>query len=448
MSAFLETLVGYVWGLPLVTLLLGSGLYLAIRSGFRNYIFISHSFRLLFKGNPHQKGEGQITGFQALSNELAATIGLGNIAGVAVAISQGGPGAVFWMWVAALIGMNTKFYECTLGVLKRGKDSHGEVQGGAMYIWSTVQKPWAKFLAWSFALCGLIGTLSLFQINQMSRFLELQYSVPPLLTGLIIAFLVLVVLSGGLKRIATVCTSLVPTMALFYMLLCLWILGTHFQHVPALFASIFEHAFTGASAWGGFSGFAVAEIMKIGLRRATFSNEAGLGTAPMAHSNVRTSEPATQGFMAMLSPFLDTIIACTMTALVILLAYEPSFQGQKGIDLSLLAFGKMIPVWGPHLLSVAIFLFSFTTIVGCANYNSKCWDFVFKKTPMGSNRIFISWYVITIAVGSVLSISDVVNLIDIGYGLMAVPNVLALLYFRKEIQNVSDRYIETYLRRR
>jgi AGCS family alanine or glycine:cation symporter len=317
-----------------------------------------------------------------------------------------------------------------------------------MYVWSTVKKPWAKYLAWFFALCGVIGTLSLFQINQMSRFLELQYQVPPLMTGLVIAFLVLVILSGGLKRIAIVCTSLVPTMAFFYLAMCSWILISHFDQVPRLFAAIFEHAFTGHSVWGGFSGFAVSEIMKIGLRRATFSNEAGLGTAPMAHSNVRTSEPATQGFLAMLSPFWDTIIACTMTALVILLAYEPHFQGQKGIDLSLLAFGKMIPIWGPHLLSVGIFLFSFTTIVGCANYNSKCWDFVFKGTRLKSNRIFISWYVVTVVAGSVLSLSDVVNLIDIGYGLMAVPNVLALLYFRKEIQQVSDQYIETYLRRR
>ena len=441
----LQILVDYVWGMPLVIFLLSAGLYFLLISKGRTFLYIGHAFRLLFKGNPHQKGEGQISAWQALSNELAATIGLGNISGVAVAIVQGGPGAIFWMWIAALVGMNTKFFECTLSVMKRGKDYRGETQGGPMYSLKSLNKPWATVLAFVFTICGLIGTLSMFQINQVANFLTNQYQVPGIASGIVIGLILAAILAGGLKRIANVCGVLVPFMAVFFTAVSVYILVINAERLPDLIVGIFDHALTGSALWGGFSGKAVSEIMKIGLKRATFSNEAGLGTSAMAHSNVQTSEPVTEGFVASLSPFFDTIVGCTLTALVILLAYDPSMAGQNGIELSISAFEKSIPGWGIHFLGIAIFLFGFATMIGCANYNQKCWDFLFQGRFGLGKKSFIFWYCSTIVIGSVLAIDDVINLIDLGYGIMAVPNIILLLYFSKDITREINRYIDTYL---
>lgn len=441
----LQTAVDFVWGMPLVIFLLSAGAYFLLLSRGRTFLYIGHAFRLLFKGNPHQKGEGQISAWQALSNELAATIGLGNISGVAVAIVQGGPGAVFWMWIAALVGMNTKFFECTLSVMKRGKDFRGDTQGGPMYSLRSLNRPWATGLAYLFTICGLVGTLSMFQINQVAHFMSQQYSIPEIGSGIVLAVILAIILVGGLRRIATVCGILVPFMAVFYTGVCLAILVSNGERIFPMFTAIFEHAFTGAAVWGGFTGTAVSEIMKIGLKRATFSNEAGLGTSAMAHGNVQTSEPVTEGFVAMLSPFFDTIIACTMTALVILLAYDPSMEGQKGIQLSISAFHKSMPGWGVHFLGLAIFLFGFSTMIGCANYNQKCWDFLFRGRWGLGRKTFIVWYCFTIVVGSVLALEDVINIIDLGYGIMAVPNIILLVYFSKDITREINRYIDKYL---
>lgn len=441
----LQTAVDFVWGMPLVIFLLSAGAYFLVLSRGRTFFYVGHAFRLLFKGNPHQKGEGQISAWQALSNELAATIGLGNISGVAVAIVQGGPGAVFWMWIAAAVGMNTKFFECTLSVMKRGKDYRGETQGGPMYSLMTLNKPWAKALAYLFTICGLVGTLSMFQINQLAHFFSSQYNVPQIGSGLLLAVVLAVILAGGLRRIAAVCGVFVPFMAIFYSAVSIFILLLNFDRVGDLFVSIFEHAFTGVAVWGGFSGKAVSEIMKVGLKRATFSNEAGLGTSAMAHSNVQTSEPVTEGFVASLSPFFDTIVGCTLTALVILLAYDPSMAGQNGIQLSISAFNKSIPVWGVHFLGFAIFMFGFSTMIGCANYNQKCWDFLFRGRWGLGRKTFIVWYCLTIVVGSVLALEDVINIIDLGYGIMAVPNIVLLVYFSKDITREINRYIDKYL---
>lgn len=441
----LQTAVDFVWGMPLVVFLLSAGAYFLLLSRGRTFLYIGHAFRLLFKGNPHQKGEGQISAWQALSNELAATIGLGNISGVAVAIVQGGPGAVFWMWIAAAVGMNTKFFECTLSVMKRGKDFRGDTQGGPMYSLKSLNKSWATALAYLFTICGLVGTLSMFQINQVANFLTQQYEIPGIAAGITIGVLLAAILAGGLKRIAAVCGVLVPLMAVFFTLLCVYILAINAERLPDLFVGIFEHALTGSAIWGGFSGKAVSEIMKVGLKRATFSNEAGLGTSAMAHSNVQTSEPVTEGFVASLSPFFDTIIGCTLTALVILLAYDPSMAGQNGIQLSISAFQKSIPGWGIHLLGIAIFMFGFATMIGCANYNQKCWDFLFRGRWGLGRKTFIAWYCLTIVVGSVLALEDVINIIDLGYGIMAVPNIVLLVYFSKDITREINRYIDKYL---
>ena len=322
-SDFLNYLVGVLWGLPLVGLLLGGGVYLLFVSRFMPLSGFLQALRLIF-GKTHHSGDevapGQISHFQALSNALAATVGLGNIAGVSVAIYQGGPGAIFWMWVTALVGMNTKFFECSLALMYRGKDFQGEVQGGPMYVIEKALPKHFRFLAIFFAICGLFGCMAMFQTNQLAIFLHSQYKLDPFFVGIVFALLVGVVLMGGIKRLAKVTSSLVPIMCLFYVICGVVIIFIQRERVPQIFALIFKEAFTGAAATGALSGMAVKEIFLIGVKRAAFSNEAGLGTAPMAHSNARTAEPISEGLVAMMGPFLDTLVVCTITALVILIS--------------------------------------------------------------------------------------------------------------------------------
>lgn len=451
-SEFLAVLVEVAWGLPLVFLLIGGGIYLLFVSRFLSFKGFGHALKLTFGKYKHagqEKAAGQISHFQALSNALAATVGMGNIAGVAVAIHMGGPGAVFWMWVAALIGMNTKFFECALSVMYRGRDYRGEVQGGPMFVIGTALGKHWKPLAVFFAVCGLVGTLTLFNVNQLASYLHDQYQVPPIWVGMVCAVLTAYILRGGLPRLARTTSALVPLMCLLYVLAALVILALNIEKIPAVFAAIFREAFSGRAAVGGAAAIGMIEVLKIGVRRAAFSNEAGIGTSPMAHSNVKTPEPVTEGFVAMLEPFCDTILICTMTALVILVSVEPgaALDG-SGVVLTTRAFAQNLPGFGVHFLGVAVLLFSFSTIIGYANYNEKCWNFLFKGRWGLTENVFIVFYCSSLILGAVSALGDIVNLLDCAFAFMAVPNMLATLALAPRVKKVLEDYVKKYLVRK
>ncbi len=449
LSEFLSIAVDYAWGTPLVLLLMGGGLYL---------VFVSHFLPLkgfkraimLVTGKYHHKGDekaaGQINHLQALTNALASTVGMGNISGVAFAISQGGAGAIFWMWLAAFIGMNTKFFECTLAVMYRGKDYAGEVQGGPMYvIKNALSKKWHP-LAYMFAFCGVMGTLPLFNVNQLTTYASDQFSVSPYLMGSVCAILVSWVLLGGVRSIGQVTSRLVPIMCVFYVAVCMVIIFLNFDKVPSVFVMIFDEAFNGRAALGGVTGMAIAEIMKSGIKRAAFSNEAGVGTAPMAHSNAKTVEPVSEGLVSMIGPFLDTIIVCTMTALVILTSVDLSTvaEGSSGILITKQAFEVSLPGFGNYFLGIAVLLFAVSTILGTANYMQKCWNFLFKGKSGFGNRTFVAVYAVAVMVGAVVSSDDVINFLDICFALMVIPNMIATIILAPKVKQALKEYWAKY----
>jgi AGCS family alanine or glycine:cation symporter len=455
-SQALATVVDLVWGLPLIFLLIGGGIYLIFKVKFLPLRGFFHAIKLvagkIHHHHPHDASSsaslrGQISHFQTLSNALAATIGMGNIAGVAIAIAQGGAGAVFWMWVAAIIGMNTKFFECTLVLMFRSKDQFGEVQGGPMYTMANALPKRFQFLATFFAMAGLIGTLAVFNINQLASFGEAQYHLPRFQTGAVLAVLVCYIILGGVKRLANFTSALVPSMCILYVVGCLGILWTHSHQLIDVLVMIVKEAWSGRAAMGGVTGLSVIAVLKTGVKRASFSNEAGMGTAPMAHGNSNTSEPVAEGLVAMLGPFLDTIVVCTMTALVILVSLSPEELGQHdGVLMTQLAFTKTYGAMGTHVLGLAIFLFSFTTLIGTAYYNEKCWNFLFGKVPILKNRIsFNAFYGSTLFIGAMSAPKDMVNLVDIGFALMAYPNMAVTLFCAPLVVDATKTYMKKYL---
>ncbi|MBY0516086.1 MAG: amino acid carrier protein [Bacteriovoracaceae bacterium] len=424
MSALLVAIVDFVWGLPLVIFLFGANFILLYHSRFLPLRGVFHAVGLLRKKEPNQAA-GQISHFQTFCNAIAATVGLGNISGVAIAITQGGPGAVFWMWVAAIIGMNTKFFECTAALIYRDKDYQGQIQGGAMYTIPKVLGSKYTALALSFALCGMIGTLSMFQINQLGSYAYSQHDVAPWMTGVFFSLITLWVLRGGLTRLSNFCSAIVPSMSVVYIITCLVLLSKNIDIIPSVFFDIFNQALNGKSALYGGVGYSFVQVMIIGVKRATFSNEAGLGTAPMAHSNSKTDEPVAEGYVSMLGPLLDTLVVCTLTALVILTSFHHQpFPDLNGIEITTLAFEKGLGSLGRYLLGISILLFAYSTMLGMANYNQKCWNYIFRGKKYFGEKSFQIWYVGTILMGSVLALENVLNIIDIAYALMTIPNII------------------------
>jgi alanine or glycine:cation symporter, AGCS family len=436
-SKFLASAVDIIWGPPLIFLLMGGGIVLLWYSRFLPLFYFKTAIELIIgRKSNSDKAPGQLSHFQALTNALSATVGMGNIAGVAVAIYQGGPGALFWMWMSALIGMNTKFFECTLSVKYRGRDYQGETQGGPMYVMKEKLGRFGKPLAFMFTSCGLIGTLALFQVNQLTKYLNTYYEVPKISVGIVLAIVMGLVLQGGVKRIGKISSILVPGMAIFYFIVGSYIILINYQLVPIIFEEIITQAFGIKAMTGAGMGIAFMQVFKIGVKRAAFSNEAGIGTAPMAHSNAKTNEPVDEGLVAMLGPFIDTIIICTITAFVILIGLKKSnIEVTEGVMLTTRAFESALPGFGQHFLGVAILLFSTTTILGMANYNQKCWNFLFKGRRFLGLTSFKIYYLSTLIIASKVSSKDVVNLIDLAGGMMAFPNMIVTIYFAKEIMN-------------
>ncbi len=437
MTEFLSAVVDIVWGLPLVLFLFAANLVLLWHSRFRPLLRTWHGLKLLGGGGSHDAKEG-ISHFHTFSNAMAATIGMGNISGVAIAVSQGGPGTVFWMWIASIFGMNMKFFECTAALLERGKDHKGQNQGGAMYTLPRILGEKGKPLAYLFAICGLVGTLSMFQINQLSGFLTQQYAFPGWGSGLLFGGLTLWVLRGGLPRLSKACALIVPFMGMLYSIICLVVLGMYWERIPAVFSLIMRHAWDPKAAAYGTIMYTFIHVMVTGIKRATFSNEAGLGTAPMAHSDTSSTEPVAEGYVAMLGPLIDTILGCTLTALVVLVVFPDGTPALSGIELSIAAFEIPLGSIGRHLLGICVLLFAYATILGMANYNLKCWDFVFKG-KLGDS-VYQGWYALTIFAGAVLAAQNVLNMIDIAYALMTIPNIVATLILAPRVKAAMADY--------
>jgi AGCS family alanine or glycine:cation symporter len=426
LEKILNEVSGHVWGPVMLALLLGAGIYLTVGLRFFTFRRIPAGFRQLWQGRKAGEGEGEITPFQALMTALSATIGTGNIAGVATAIFLGGPGALFWMWVTALFGMATKYAEAVLAVRFRETDRLGQQVGGPMYyIKNGLSSRW-HFLGGLFALFGMLagfGIGNTVQSNSVAHAVESNLHVPTWVTGLVIALLAGAVIIGGIRRIAEVAERLVPLMAAVYVAGALAIIGAHLAEVPAAVAIIVEDAFSGTAAAGGFAGAGVWAAVRFGVARGIFSNEAGLGSAPIAHAAARTNDPIRQGTIGMLGTFIDTIVICTLTGLVIVIM--GTWTGDEtGAALSAAAFDAGLPGPGGFVVAFGLTVFAFTTILGWSYYGERCAEYLFGERVIWPYRV--AW-VLVIPVGAMGNLGIIWTAADILNGLMAVPNLVALL---------------------
>ena len=442
-----KIIVGFsdlAWGTPLLVLLLGGGLFFLFYSRLLPFRYFRHAIQILRGKYDDPNEPGQINHYQALSTALAATVGMGNVSGVALAIAYGGPGAIFWMWVSALLGVTTKYFTCTLAVMFRGRDSAGELQGGPMYvIVEGLGKNWRP-LAVFFSVLGMIGVSPVFQANQMTQVIRDVVLIPAgvdaglgsnLITGFLIAIIVALVLFGGIKRIGKVTGRMVPFMVVLYILSVLYILITNPDKILPGFALIFHDAFTADSVLGG----AVGTLIITGVRRAAFSNEAGIGTAPMAHGAAKTNEPVREGLVAMLGPIVDTIFVCTMTALALIITGVWHTSDADGISLTAHAFETAIPGFGAILLTICVSVFAISTMLSFPYYGTKCFSFVF-----GVKYSFIyKWlYVIVIPMGAATTLGFTVGIFDGAYALMAFPTMISALLLAPRVLRASKDYFE------
>jgi len=431
---------GFIWGPVMLTFLLGIGIFLTLGLKAFTWRFTFKSFVLLWK---QRKGgeKGEISPYQALMTSLSATIGTGNIAGVATAISLGGPGAIFWMWVTALFGMATKYAEAVLAVKYRERDELGQHIGGPMYyINNGLGTKWHG-LAIAFALFATLagfGIGNMVQANSVADAVESMFKIPTWLTGLIITILTAAVILGGIGRIASVAAKLVPTMAITYMLAALFVIISQIEQVPNALLLIVNSAFNGTAAAGGFAGASIWAAIRFGVARGVFSNEAGLGSAPIAHAAAKTNSPVQQGMIAMLGTFIDTLLVCTMTALVIILTGAWS-SGETGAALSTLAFNSGIPGWGGYIVVFGLIVFAFTTILGWSYYGEKCAEFLFGTKAIWPYRVL---WLCAIPVGAMGKLGIIWLLADVLNGLMAIPNLIALALLSPIVFKMTKQYLD------
>lgn len=435
---FFAVAVGYAWGMPLLVLLVGGGTSLLIYSRFLPFSRLGHSLQILRGRYDQAEDPGEISQFQAVSTALAATVGMGNIGGVAIALTQGGPGALFWMWVAAVVGMATKFFSCTLAVMFRGSDDLGRIQGGPMYYIEHGLGKRFKPLAVFFSVCGMIGCLALFQANQVAEVLQSSHGIDRSVTGLAAMAIVSIVILGGVRRIARVAGALVPAMCLLYLGGALYIVFAHLEQLPTVFLQIFHDAFTGTAAAGGVAGIGFIAVLQTGVKRAAFSNEAGIGTAPMAHGAARTREPVREGLVAMIEPVIDTLLVCSLTGFVLLASGHWQEAGTiQGVALTALAFEEAMGPGGRVLLTVIVVCFGVSTMFGYSYYGKKCFSYLFGA---GRSRFYDWFYLGSLWVGAVWSAGLVVNLIDTAFALMAFPNMLAVLLLSPRVLAAAREY--------
>jgi len=427
-SAVISAINSLVWGPPMLVLILGVGLFLSLGLKIMPVRKLGAGFRLMWKGRTADsaESEGEIPPFQALMTALSATVGTGNIAGVATAVFLGGPGALFWMWLTALVGMATKYSEAVLAVRFREVDERGAHVGGPMYyIRNGLGKKWAwlgVFFAVFAAIAGF-GIGNTVQANSVADVMEASFGLPHMATGLILMVLVGAVLIGGIRRIGQVASALVPFMALSYLLAGLVVLAINAADIPNALALVFKHAFSPVAAEGGFAGAAVWAAIRFGVARGIFSNEAGLGSAPIAHASAQTKNPVNQGMVAMLGTFIDTIIICSITGLVIITSGTWT-SGVSGAELTSLAFDAALPGLGNYIVAIALAVFAFTTILGWSLYGERCVEFLFGVKAIVPYRVL---WILAIPVGATLNLGFVWLVADTLNALMAVPNLVALL---------------------
>jgi len=445
-EAAIAAYVSFMWGLPLVILLVGGGFFFMLHSRLRHFRYFRHSVDLL-RGKFHDDSDsigGDISHFLALATALAGTMGLGNITGVAVALTVGGPGAIFWMWVTAIVGISTKFYTATLSILYRGTDDAGRLQGGPMYIIREgLGRKWLP-LAWLFAIAGMVGTLPVFQVNQLVQIIRDTVAIPNGLTtadshfnfdlvmGIVLAVVAFSITVGNVKRVSAVAGKMVPAMVIFYFAVTSVLLVSHIDQVPAMLWLIVTDAFSGEAVSGGVIG----TVILIGVQRGAFSNEAGIGTESLAHGAAKTNEPAREGLVAMVGPIADTLIVCTCTALTLLVTGVWQ-GGAQGVTMASEAYEQVFPGFGSYLLLIMVFVLSMTTVLTYWYYGSKCMGFLF-----GSHRekYYLWAYMLLIVAGSVVSLDIVINLLDGAYATMAIPTMVSTLLLAPKVKAVATKY--------
>jgi AGCS family alanine or glycine:cation symporter len=429
---------GLVWGPYMLVLILGTGVILMLGLQFMPILRLGYGFKQLWIGRESAE-EGDISPFNALMTSLSATIGTGNIAGVATAIALGGPGALFWMWCTALVGLATKYSEAVLAVKFREVDEEGNHIGGPMYyIKNGLGEKW-KWLGAAFAIFGTLagfGIGNMVQANSVADALNSRLSIEPVITGLAMAMLAALVLLGGIRRIAHVAGKLVPIMAITYLVIGLVILGMNASEVPGAIVFIVESAFNPVAATGGFAGAAVWAAIRFGVARGVFSNEAGLGSAPIAHAAARTNNAVRQGSIAMLGTFIDTLIVCSITGLVIVISGAWT-TGENGASLSAMAFDQLLPGIGSYVVTFGLVIFAFTTLLGWSVYGERCAEYLFGVKSIKPFRLL---WIVAVPVGATLKLEFVWLVADTLNGLMALPNLIALILLSPVVFKLTREY--------
>ena len=440
MEKILRTIDSIVWGPPLLVLLLGTGIYLTYKLKFIQIRKLPQAIKFIFQKEEGAKGD--VSSFGALCTALSATIGTGNIVGVATAIKAGGPGALLWMWIAAFFGMATKYAEGVLAIKYREFDENGVVKGGPMYyIQNGMGIKWlAKLFALFGVLVALFGIGTFAQVNSISEGLKNSFNVPIIITAIIVTVLVTLVTLGGIKRISKVSEAVVPFMALFYILGVILVIIFNFKSIPEALRIIFESAFNPKAAMGGVTGLSIIIVMQKGISRGVFSNEAGLGSAPIAAAAAKTNSPARQGLISMTGTFFDTIIICTMTGLVIVLTgtFNSSIDGAS---LTTAAFEVGLPIAyvGKYIVNIGLVFFAFTTILGWNYYGEKCIEYLLGEKAIIPFKII---YIILVAIGAFISLDIIFISADIVNGLMAIPNLIAIIALRKVIFDETNKFLD------
>ncbi|WP_105136656.1 alanine/glycine:cation symporter family protein [Streptococcus suis] len=428
-----------VWGPPLLILLVGTGVYFTLRLGMFQVSKLPTAFRLIFSSD--QSGQGDVSSFAALCTALAATVGTGNIVGVATAITTGGPGALFWMWVAAFFGMATKYAEGFLAIKYRTKDADGQAAGGPMHYITLGMgqkwKPLAVFFAVSGVLVALLGMGTFSQVNSIASSMSSSFGLAPQLVSIVTAISIAFFIFGGIEKISDVSTKIVPFMAILYILASLIVLVVHWNELLPTLGLVLKSAFSPAAAVGGFVGATVKEAIQRGIARGVFSNESGLGSAPIAAAAAKSDNAVEQGLISMTGTFIDTIIICTLTGLTILVTGQWSVEGLEGAPLTQAAFATVFGNAGSIALTISLVLFAFTTILGWSYYGERCIEFLFGTKSILPYRLL---FVVMVALGGFLKLDLIWTIADIVNGLMALPNLIALLALSPVIIKETRQY--------
>ncbi|MED4729052.1 sodium:alanine symporter family protein [Aneurinibacillus migulanus] len=442
MEKFLSVISDIVWGPPLLILLVGTGIYLTFRLSFLQFIELPHALKLAFSRNQDNSSKGDISHFQSLMTALAATIGTGNIAGVATAVVAGGPGAVFWMWITAVFGMATKYAEAILAVKYRITGENGQMSGGPMYY---IERGlgW-KWLAVCFAFLGSLaafGIGSSVQSNSVASSVQASFGVNPWITATVLTAITALVILGGIKSIGRAASVIVPFMAIFYVLGGLVIIFMHIDKVPATISLIFTDAFTGQAMAGG----AIGTVIRYGVARGVFSNEAGMGSAPIAAAAAKTDHPGRQALVSMTGTFLDTIVVCSITGITLVMSGLYTDKKLEGAALTTEAFSQMLPGPGGWIVTIGLIFFAYSTVLGWSYYGEKCFEYLFGNKSVVGYRIV---YTGSVFLGAVANLGLVWSIADIFNGLMALPNLIGLLalsgvvvaetrHYRKHVKRTS-----------